>query len=752
MSACACCVFLCCLGRVVVQLAPELTQSPSLKAPWDAASNPTPPQTSDGEFALPDQRACPNRVQALYLSQCASLGPDRVPVLLSQNYSLARAHAHTRECTVVCDSFFLHHQLEMSLPLELGSFHRDQALGTLERQLICPICLEVFTKPVVILPCQHNLCRKCANDLFQVRRVLACPLKKAASTILVSQPQTSSSWSACMSQACEVSDPRLTRAADLYFSTDYFRPTPVSARSLSPGRDECKCSLSARGTMVGAGGRFRCPSCRHEVVLDRHGVYGLQRNLLVENIIDIYKQESASSGPPPKPTGHPTCEEHEDEKVNIYCITCQVPTCSLCKVFGAHKTCQVAPLHDVYQQQKAELSDGISSLAAANNHVQSFIAELEETCKNIEDNCKSQKQILCEKFDRMYNILEERRKIMLQRITYEQEEKTGHTRSLVRTYGEHVEANSKLVGTALHTMEEPEMASFLQNARALIEKVNEATNSSTVEALEPGFENMDHYRVDFNAEERVLYQLDFIKIEEEAEEEPELEQEAEPIPVPEPEQEPEPETEPVVEPKVDTCGASITPGETEDVWGQAEGCADPKKELLCEHEGLNIQQDEPELWQDEHDAGDLEIQGLLAEASEDAKLYPSWYKSNSWQVVSPSLAVSCEPAEGSDSEPRLARDPQPQPQPQPMPLWMGGSFVPVSTEDPNGQLMSGDEFVSLAAEESSKQGESSASRGSMTSPPPQGLVPAVGTQDGRVMEQSIDTPFDPSPTAPLWLD
>lgn len=46
------------------------------------------------------------------------------------------------------------------------------------------------------------------------------------------------------------------------------------------------------GTTVASGGRFRCPSCRHEVVLDRHGVYGLQRNLLVENIIDIYKQES----------------------------------------------------------------------------------------------------------------------------------------------------------------------------------------------------------------------------------------------------------------------------------------------------------------------------------------------------------------------------------------------------------------------------------------------------------------------------
>lgn len=43
-------------------------------------------------------------------------------------------------------------------------------MENLEKQLICPICLELFTKPVVILPCQHNLCRKCANDVFQVRR------------------------------------------------------------------------------------------------------------------------------------------------------------------------------------------------------------------------------------------------------------------------------------------------------------------------------------------------------------------------------------------------------------------------------------------------------------------------------------------------------------------------------------------------------------------------------------------------------
>ncbi|VTJ53452.1 Hypothetical predicted protein [Marmota monax] len=132
----------------------------------------------------------------------------------------------------------------------LGDAH---SMDSLEKQLICPICLEMFSKPVVILPCQHNLCRKCANDVFQASNPL---------------------WQ------------------------------------------------SRGSTAVSSGGRFRCPSCRHEVVLDRHGVYGLQRNLLVENIIDIYKQES-SRPLHSKAEQHLMCEEHEEEKINIYCLSCE---------------------------------------------------------------------------------------------------------------------------------------------------------------------------------------------------------------------------------------------------------------------------------------------------------------------------------------------------------------------------------------------------------------------------------------------
>uniref|UniRef100_A0A674PPA0 Tripartite motif-containing protein 54 n=1 Tax=Takifugu rubripes TaxID=31033 RepID=A0A674PPA0_TAKRU len=255
-----------------------------------------------------------------------------------------------------------------------------QPANSLEKQLVCPICLEMFSKPVVILPCQHNLCRKCASNPY------------------------------------------------------------LSARSSST---------------LASGGRFRCPSCRHEVVLDRHGVYGLQRNLLVENIIDMYKQGSTEVK-----QQQPMCEDHEEEKINIYCVSCSTPTCSLCKVFGAHKDCEVAPLESVFQSQKAELTDCVSLLVGNNERIQAVISQLEETSRA--ENGSRQKSKLCEAFDRLFALLEDRKCEMIVQINAEQEEKLDYIRGLRRKHSEHLENAAKLLETAIQTLDESEMALFLQ--------------------------------------------------------------------------------------------------------------------------------------------------------------------------------------------------------------------------------------------------------------------------------------------------
>lgn len=54
---------------------------------------------------------------------------------------------------------------------------------------------------------------------------------------------------------------------------------------------------------------------------------------------------------------------------------------------------------------------------------------------------------------------------MTQRISSEQEEKTGRAQALVRCYGDSVEANRKLAERAASGTEEPDMAAFVQVGR-----------------------------------------------------------------------------------------------------------------------------------------------------------------------------------------------------------------------------------------------------------------------------------------------
>ncbi|XP_009275000.1 PREDICTED: tripartite motif-containing protein 55 isoform X1 [Aptenodytes forsteri] len=451
-------------------------------------------------------------------------------------------------------------KLGMSTSLNYKSFSKEQqTMDNLEKQLICPICLEMFTKPVVILPCQHNLCRKCASDIFQ--------------------------------------------ASNPYLPT-------------------------RGGTTMASGGRFRCPSCRHEVVLDRHGVYGLQRNLLVENIIDIYKQESTR---PERKCDQPMCEEHEDERINIYCLNCEMPTCSLCKVFGAHKDCQVAPLTNVYQRQKSELSDGIAVLVGSNDRVQGIVTQLEETCKTVEECCRRQKEQLCEKFDYLYSVLEERKNEMTQIITRTQEEKLEHVRSLMKKYADHLEAVSKLVESGIQFMEEPEMAVFLQNAKTLLQKITEASKGFQMEKIEDGYENMNQFTVNLSREEKIIREIDFDR-EEEGEEEEEETVDGEDLDEVHTESSGEEEEEEVEEEGAERASQP----HQQDPEPQSATGEPPAEPAPVPLPATPAGQDEVVTPSGSQQTPESDTQVPATAETVDPLFYPSWYKAQSRQSSSPS--------------------------------------------------------------------------------------------------------------------
>lgn len=312
-------------------------------------------------------------------------------------------------------------------------------MENLEKQLTCPICLDMFSKPVVILPCQHNLCRGCASDLFESKN-------------------------------------------PYHFS---------------------------RGT-------FCCPTCRFEVTLDRHGVYGLQRNLLVENIIDIYKQQQESQGGDAEDTPlkdkdrtETKCKEHEDERINIFCVTCQTPTCSMCKVFGQHKDCEVSPLHVVYQSQKDEMRTAVELLAEANSCTQAVMAQIQNTCKAIQENGELQRRRLGESFDLLYAIMEERKAQLLERISQEEQEKVLAVRVQVEQHRQQLQLNSQLQEKLQHSMEHCGITEFLLTAKQLQKEAQQLSSGAQLQGTEPGYESMEHLSLDMDEVEALLTNMDF---------------------------------------------------------------------------------------------------------------------------------------------------------------------------------------------------------------------------------------------------
>lgn len=317
--------------------------------------------------------------------------------------------------------------------------HPVSAMARLEQQLSCPICLDMFTKPVVILPCQHNLCRTCANELYESK--------------------------------------------NLYHYS---------------------------------GGTFRCPTCRFEVVLDRRGVHGLQRNLLVENIIDIYKlqqerQGDDAEGPPlkDKDTKELKCKEHEDEYINIYCISCQTPTCSMCKVFGQHKDCEVEMLPAVYETQKNELRSATELLVAGNGCIQGIIAQMDDTCKLIQENGEQKKRQLGESFNLLHVILEERKGQLLEQISRVEQEKVSALRNLAEQYKQQLQLSNLMQEKIVQNMQSCSTVEFLLTAKHLQEEARLTVRAAHLTRPKPGYESMEQLNLHTQRVEALLTGMDF---------------------------------------------------------------------------------------------------------------------------------------------------------------------------------------------------------------------------------------------------
>lgn len=230
-------------------------------------------------------------------------------------------------------------------------------METLESELTCPICLELFEDPL-LLPCAHSLCFNCARRIL----VSHCTSGEPTDAICAFQCPT------CR-YAISLSPQRgldaLKRNVTLQNIIDRVQRASTSATLLLSSSGHSSPGDSPLGAMTTA----TAPSSPTELVQCQFCEQEPPQcavKTCVTCEVSYCEECLRATHPNKKPfTGHRLiepmpdshlrglqCLEHEEEKVNMYCVTDEQLICSLCKLVGRHRDHQVAALNERFEKLK----------------------------------------------------------------------------------------------------------------------------------------------------------------------------------------------------------------------------------------------------------------------------------------------------------------------------------------------------------------------------------------------------------------
>ncbi|XP_052434865.1 tripartite motif-containing protein 46 isoform X1 [Carassius gibelio] len=406
-------------------------------------------------------------------------------------------------------------------------------MKSIERELHCPVCEEMVKQPIV-LPCMHSVCVLCAAEVL-VQRGYPPPELPPEPNTPTSSPITRS--------------PRQTR-----------RPPPKTDRLDRVIRTVC-------GTHPGRRRKdtppvimlFPCPTCRKDVELGERGLADCLRNLTLERIVERFRH-AVSLGSmavmcqfckPPQaleatkgcadcrsnfcnecfklyhPWGTPraqhehilpthnfrpkvlVCVEHEQERLQFYCRSCQRLLCSLCKLRRAHSGHKIMPIALAYQTLKEKITKEMNYILANQESVQAQITQVESGIAQTEVNSAVAKEQLNQCVSELRGVLAERQGALAMFLEGARAQRAGTLNAQLSEKQSLLE-NAGLLTYTQELLKETDQSCFVQAARV--------THSRLVKAIEnlqhfslSADSSFRHFQMDVSRELKTLSSMDFIQ-------------------------------------------------------------------------------------------------------------------------------------------------------------------------------------------------------------------------------------------------
>ncbi|XP_073456678.1 probable E3 ubiquitin-protein ligase MID2 isoform X1 [Aquarana catesbeiana] len=379
-------------------------------------------------------------------------------------------------------------------------------METLESELTCPICLELFEDPL-LLPCAHSLCFSCAHRIL---------VSGNSSSDLV-EPVTAFQCPTCryVISLNHRGLEGLKRNITLQNIIDRFQKASLSGLN-SPSEDHR--DKIYKSVPIMATERIPCQFCEVEPPRD-----AVKTCITCE--VSYCDRCLRATHPNKKPfTSHRlvepipdahfrglVCLEHENEKVNMYCASDDQLICALCKLVGRHREHQVASLSDRFEKLKQTLESNLTSLVKYSSELESQMAKLIQICQQVEVNTSMHEAKLNEECDELVDIIHRRKQMISVKIKETKVTKLRKLAQQIANCRQRLERSTVLINQADHLLKESDHARFLQAAKTVVDRVSIATTSSQVPFpdvnLNDAFEN---FALDFSREKKLLEGLDYV--------------------------------------------------------------------------------------------------------------------------------------------------------------------------------------------------------------------------------------------------
>ncbi|XP_036316603.1 probable E3 ubiquitin-protein ligase MID2 isoform X6 [Pipistrellus kuhlii] len=379
-------------------------------------------------------------------------------------------------------------------------------METLESELTCPICLELFEDPL-LLPCAHSLCFSCAHRIL----VSSCSSGESIEPITAFQCPTCRYVISLNHRGLD----GLKRNVTLQNIIDRFQKASVSGPN-SPSESRRERTYRPSTTMSSE--RIACQFCEQDPPRD-----AVKTCITCE--VSYCDRCLRATHPNKKPfTSHRlvepvpdthlrgiTCLDHENEKVNMYCVSDDQLICALCKLVGRHRDHQVASLNDRFEKLKQTLEMNLTNLVKRNSELENQMAKLIQICQQVEVNTAMHEAKLMEECDELIEIIQQRKQMIAVKIKETKVMKLRKLAQQVANCRQCLERSTVLINQAEHILKENDQARFLQSAKNIAERVAMATASSQVLIPDINFNDaFENFALDFSREKKLLEGLDYL--------------------------------------------------------------------------------------------------------------------------------------------------------------------------------------------------------------------------------------------------